>query len=168
MSQCPAGLLGQVSCPSNKGFTAPVCVIALPARSRPSSIAPVRRSRLEAATVSGENEHPGGDQLIADMGGRPGVQEPAVMPAASARMSLRLSAIWRRSNTSPARASRSHRGCVFQVLSRAPRTECAGIIAGSWLATPTRRGEDLIAARESARLQQRQGMIKNIGTQGKG
>ena len=29
-------------------------------------------------------------------------------------------------------------------------------------------GEDLIAARESARLQQRQGMIKNIGTQGKG
>jgi hypothetical protein len=46
MSQCPAGLLGQVSCPSNKGFTAPVCVIALPARSRPSSIAPVRRSRM--------------------------------------------------------------------------------------------------------------------------
>jgi hypothetical protein len=46
MSQCPAGLLGQVSCPSNKGFTAPPCVIALPARSRPSSIAPVRRSRM--------------------------------------------------------------------------------------------------------------------------
>jgi hypothetical protein len=44
----------------------------------------------------------------------------------------------------------------------------AGIIAGSWFATPARRGEDLIAARESARLQQRQGMIKNIGTQGKG
>jgi hypothetical protein len=44
----------------------------------------------------------------------------------------------------------------------------AGIIAGSWFATPARRGEDLIAACESARLQQRQGMIKNIGTQGKG
>jgi hypothetical protein len=106
------------------GFTAPVCVIALPARSRPSSIALRRFTEVdyvdrvaqfvvvewEAATVSGENEHPGGDQLIADMGGRPGVQEPAVMPAAWARMSLRLSAIWRRSNTSPARASRSHPG----------------------------------------------------------
>jgi hypothetical protein len=46
-----------------------------------------------------------------------------------------------------------------------PRTECAGIIAGSWFATPARRGEDLIAAGESARLQQRRGMIKNIGTQ---
>ena len=54
------------------------------------------------------------------------------------------------------------------MLSRAPRTECAGIIAGSWFATPARRGEDLIAARGSARFQQRQGMMKNIGTQGKG
>jgi hypothetical protein len=35
-------------------------------------------------------------------------------------------------------------------------------------ATPARRGEDSIAAGESARLQQRRGMIKNIGTQGKG
>ena len=26
------------------------------------------------------------------------------------------------------------------------RTECAGIIAGSWFASPARRGEDLIAA----------------------
>jgi hypothetical protein len=31
------------------------------------------------------------------VGGRPGVQDPAVMPAASAKMSLRPSAIWRSS-----------------------------------------------------------------------
>jgi hypothetical protein len=47
--------------------------------------------------VSGEDEHPGTDQLISEREW-PGWQTriPAVMPAASARMSLRPSAIWRR------------------------------------------------------------------------
>jgi hypothetical protein len=48
---------------------------------------------MASRTVSGEDEHPSGDQLMADASGRP-YQNPAVMPAASARMSLRPSAIW--------------------------------------------------------------------------
>lgn len=46
MSQCPAGLLANsAGFPiALTRFSAPLCVIAFPAPSRPSSIAPVRRS----------------------------------------------------------------------------------------------------------------------------
>jgi hypothetical protein len=43
-------------------------------------------------------------------------------------------------------------GADSKCFAEHPRTECAGIIAGSWFATPARRGEDSIAAGESARL----------------
>ena len=35
-------------------------------------------------------------------------------------------------------------GCVPWGV--APKTECAGVLAGSWFANSARRGEDLIAA----------------------
>jgi hypothetical protein len=62
---------------------------------------------LKAATFSGEDEHPGGDQLVAHVGGRQAYQKPAVARAASAKMSLRLSAIWRSSSIDSSRLRRS-------------------------------------------------------------
>jgi hypothetical protein len=41
----------------------------------------------ESAATSGENQHPGADQLIADMSGRPGVPGPGSERAGRARLS---------------------------------------------------------------------------------
>ena len=62
----------------------------------------------ESAAASGEDEHPGADQLIANMSPSGlAYQAPVVIPAASASMSLRPSAIWRSSSIASSRLRRS-------------------------------------------------------------
>jgi hypothetical protein len=51
-----------------------------------------------ARSPTREDEHPGASQLIPEVSGRVTYHEPAVIPATSARMSFRRSAIWRSSS----------------------------------------------------------------------
>ena len=55
------------------GFTVPRYVISYPAQTRLWSTAPVVVIQRQTATASGEDQHPGGDQLMANVCGRPGV-----------------------------------------------------------------------------------------------
>lgn len=64
------------------GFTVPRYVISYPAQTRLWSTAPVVVIQRQTATASGEDQHPGGDQLMANVcvEGQT-YHDPAVIPA---------------------------------------------------------------------------------------
>ena len=86
--------------------------------------------------VSGHDQHPGGDQLITGVGGRPAVRGTRLIPASSARMSSRPAAMSRGSAIDSATSTirgdgASHLTAVVDQRYRGPPVECAEAMADS-------------------------------------